>query len=74
MYYLFAFHVVLGVLEARILKWSAIPFSSGNMREKKTRAVIRTEGHISRAGLDGVVGMEWILLWSRIRSAYSSQS
>ena len=27
--YLFAFHTVHGVLKARILKWFAIPFSSG---------------------------------------------
>ena len=27
--YIFAFHTVHGVLEARILKWFAIPFSSG---------------------------------------------
>ena len=27
--YLVAFHIVHGVLEARILKWFAIPFSSG---------------------------------------------
>ena len=29
MSYLFAFHTVHGILKARILKWFAIPFSSG---------------------------------------------
>ena len=29
LWYLVAFHIVHGVLEARILKWFAIPFSSG---------------------------------------------
>ena len=48
----------------------------GKRRQGQTdEAVIKTEGHLNGVGLNGVVGMEWILLhWSRIRSAYSSQS